>query len=421
MNKKGQRILKIVLITLCVLVGICLVYGASCLIRYQTLKNTGLPRIEVTTENGAEILSKEEYVNCTISISGAEEAFCLSDAEAGIRGRGNDTWLYYPKKPYRIKFDEKTSVFGEKANKSWVLLAMYNDFSMIKDRLAFAMAEAVPGQEFSPAYHYVELYLNGEYRGLYLLTDQVDENKGRAGVKADFTEEDTEVPFLVELDARAPDEGVEDVDWFYAGGRPYAIKYPEADERYTTQQFQYIKDYICKVDELCRTPNVTVAELEKWIALESFMDYYLVQETMGQPEINWKSVYMSKTADGKLKMGPVWDFDWAAMGPSTGKYSNDYRDQIEGFRSVDNWFAALYENSPEFREALSVRWKEIRPLLMDTLEGVDAEIKTIEKAAKRDHLRWHWYRPWGSFDNYSKEVLSWCRHRIAWLDSELGA
>lgn len=421
MMKKRKIIGRIALILVCLLAGFCLLYASACLIRYQTLKDTGLPRIDVTTENGAEILSKTEYVNCTVSISGTEEDFCLDEAEAGIRGRGNDTWLYYPKKPYRIKFQEKTSVFGEAKNKSWVLLALYNDFSMIKDNLAFTMADAVEGQEFAPAHHYVELYLNGRYCGLYLLTDQVDENKGRAGVKADFTPEDREVPFLVELDARAPEEGIQDVDWFYAGGRPYAIKYPEADERYTPEQFQYIKDYIVTVDTLCRTENVSLEELEEWIDLESFLDYYLVQEVMGQPEINWKSVYMSKTADGKLKMGPVWDFDWAAMGPSTGRHRNEYRDRIEEFRSIDNWFAALYQGSPAFREALAERWEEIRPELLSAIEQVEEESQQIEKAAKRDRLRWHWYRLGGGFDTSSKEVFAWCRKRIAWLDEELGS
>ncbi len=417
MKTKKRLAIKILLITLASLVGLFALYALGCMILSRTMDDTGLPRIDIVTENGVQILSKEEYVNCTVSISDTEEEFCFSEASAGIRGRGNDTWNYYPKKPYRIKFTEKTSVFGEEEHKSWVLLALYNDFSMIKDRLAFAMAGAVMTNGFVPSCHYVELYINGSYQGLYLLTDQIDED--RLGVQSNFTAEDTEVPFFVELDARAPEEGTEGVDWFSVGGRPYAIKYPDATERYTEEQFDFIKDYIERVDALCRKENVTMAELETLIDMESFMDYYLIQEAMGQPEINWKSVYMSREVGGKLKMGPVWDFDWAAMGPSTGRYKNNYRDQYEDFRSVDNWFAALYEGSPEFRASLAERWEMIRPGLLDAIDQVEKELPALERAALRDRLRWHWYRIRGGFGAYSEEVLEWCQRRMDWLDREI--
>lgn len=415
MNKK-RLIFKIVLISLATILGLMLIFGIVTLIRYQTLKDTGLPRLDVMTVDGAEIVSKEDYVDCTVSLSGAETEFCFENSVAGIRGRGNDTWLYYPKKPYRIKFEEKTSMFGETKNKSWVLLAMYNDFSLIKDRLAFGMADALDGDAFVPSYHYVELYLNGSYQGIYLLTDQVDENKGRTSVKEDFGEEDIEVPFLVELDARAPSEGEEGVDWFSVKGYSYAVKYPEADERYTDAQFAYIKNYIETVDALCRKPDVTIDELSEYLDVQSFLDFYLVQEAMGQPEINWKSVYMSKSTDGKLVMGPVWDFDWGAAGPSIGEYANQYRGDASGLRSNGNWFDALYQGSAEFRTELAERWNEVRPALLSAIQAVEAERDDLSRAAQRNHLRWHWYRIGTSFDKSFDETIEWCYDRIVWLD-----
>lgn len=416
---KKQKILKITLISVAALCTLAILLSAAGLIGFHALSDTGLPRIDVTTKDGAEILSKTEYVDCSVSLSGAEEAYCFRELAAGIRGRGNDTWNYYPKKPYRIKFEEKQSLFGEPKNKSWVLLAMYNDRSMVKDRLAFSLADAIGTEGFVPSYHYVELYLNSSYQGLYLLTDQVDENKGRTDVKQDLSETDVAVPFLVELDARAPEEGVEGVDWFSVAGHPYAIKYPEADERYTDGQFEWIKRYIEEVDALCRKENVTLAELETRLDVQSFLDFYIVQELMGQPEINWKSVYMSREADGVLRMGPVWDFDWSAIGPSFGKEKNAYRDRCEGFRSDGNWFDALYRGSPEFRAALSERWGEVRDLLAKELDEIAAQKSVLERAAARDTLRWHWYRPGKGYSGYFDDVIEWCRDRLSWMDSEL--
>ena len=394
-------------------VGMIAVVGT---LKSQAITDTGLPRLDVYT-GGVEIVSKEEYVDCTVTLSGADEEYCFEDAEAGIRGRGNTTWKNAPKKPYRIKFSEKTSIFGEKKNKSWVLLAMYNDFSYVKDRLAFGLADALGTDVFVPSYNYVELYLDGVYQGLYLMTDQVDENNGRTGVKEDFDENDVEVPFLVEMDLYSEEEGEEDVAWFTVSGSPYTIKYPEEDERYTEAQFDYIKGYIEKVDALCRKKNVTLAELSEYIDLDSFIDYFIVQETMGQMEINGKSVYMSKAVGEPLKMGPVWDFDWSVTGPHAWLNVRDmYKDDYTGLRSTYNWFALLFKNSPEFREVLNERWKEVKPLILAELDRVEAEYDVICSAAKKDSYKWHALRIfYKGFEECREEVFEWCRGRVEWI------
>lgn len=370
-----------------------------------------IPRVDIDT-SGVKIKSKEEYVDCTVSISGTE----IENYSAGIRGRGNST-CGLPKKPYRIKFDEKVSLFGEEKNKSWVLLALYGDYSAVKDKLAFTMADAIETNAFVPSYNYVELYLNGKYQGLYLLTDQVDENFGRTGVKEKFTAEDVEVPFLVELDAYAPEEGIEGVHWFKIGGNYFAIKYPEVDERYTEEQFEYIKQYIIDVDNAC-----TEGSLEKLSALvdiDSFIDYYIVQEAMGQAEINWKSVYISKTKDGLMKMGPIWDFDWSAMGSSIGKHRDINKDRLEGLYSDNNWFDRILKNSPEFKALTSERFEEVKDTLFSVIDDYRNEYALLKPYYMRNHLRWHWFRIWSDQEEYYYEVLDWCETRIKWLDTVL--
>ncbi|MBR3894790.1 MAG: CotH kinase family protein [Clostridia bacterium] len=411
-----KRIALVFVWTLAVICIIGLVGGGITWFHYRKStkvceQERAIPRIDIDTF-GAEIVSKEDYVDCTVSISGTE----IDQYTAGIRGRGNSTWAH-PKKPYRIKFDEKVSLFGEAKNKSWVLLALYSDFSAVKDRLAFGMADALQTDVFVPSYHYVELYINGKYNGLYLLTDQVDENAGRTGVKEDFTAEDVEVPFLVELDAYAPDEGEEGVDWFRTDSGAYAIKYPEADERYTAEQFEYIKKYITDVDNACKEGSLE--KLSALVDIDSFIDYYIVQETMGQPEINWKSVYMYKTKSGPMKMGPIWDFDWSAIGPSTGKTRNAYRDRIEGFHSVNNWFDLMIKNSPEFKALAGERFDEVKETLLSVIENLRNEQEILDPYYNRNHLHWQWFRFWENHGDYYQEVLDWCVARIEWMDTAL--
>lgn len=415
-----SRRLKITSIVIGAVIAVFFVIGMIAVVgtlKSQAIKDTGLPHLDVYT-GGVKIESKEEYVDCTVTLSGADAEYCFEDIEAGIRGRGNTTWKYSPKKPYRIKFTEKTSIFGEKKNKSWVLLAMYNDFSYVKDRLAFGIADSLGTDVFVPSYNYVELYLDGVYQGLYLMTDQVDENSGRTGVKEDFSEDAVEVPFLVEMDEYSSDEGDEGVAWFTVSGFPYTVKYPEEDERYSTAQFDYIKGYIEKVDSLCRKKDVTLAELSEYIDISSFIDYFIVQETMGQIEINGKSVYMSKAVGEPLKMGPVWDFDWSVTGPHTWLSARDtYKDDYSGLRSNSNWFGLLYKNSTEFREALDERWQEVKPLILAELDKVEAEGEHIYKAAMKDSYRWHSLRIfYKGFEDCHEEVFEWCRGRVEWLD-----
>lgn len=410
-----KKFIALILVLVCVF-GLVGCTTDATVFNYTSIKKTceeerTIPRIDIDT-NGVKIKSKEEYVDCTVSISGTE----IENYEAGIRGRGNSTWGL-PKKPYRIKFDEKVSLFGEEKNKSWVLLALYGDYSAVKDKLAFTMADAIGTNSFVPSYHYVELYLNGKYNGLYLLTDQVDENSGRTGVKEKFSADDVEVPFLVELDAYAPDEGVEGVDWFKIDGSYFAIKYPEVDERYTQEQFDYIKQYITDVDNACKEGNLEV--LAQLVDIDSFIDYYLVQEVMGQAEINWKSVYMSKTKDGLMKMGPIWDFDWSAMGSSIGKHRDINKDRIEGYYSNNNWFDRMIRNSPEFKVLVSDRFEEVKSTLLAVIDDAREEYSILKPYYLRNHLRWHWFRVWANQEEYYNEVLDWVTKRIEWMDTVL--
>ena len=420
-----SRARKITLRALISVGALILIFASVILIRRIScvaIKDTGLPRLDVYTEDGAKIKSKEDYLNCTVSLTSDEEEYSFDSLSAGIRGRGNTTWKFFPKKPYRIKFDKKVSMFGEAKNKSWVLLAMYNDFSLTKDSLGFALADAMGTEDFVPCSHYVDLYINGKYAGIYMLTDQVQENSGRLDVEEDFTAEDIEVPFLVELDSYAEDEGAEGEAWFRIGDRLYTVKYPEADQRYNQAQFDYIVNYISKVDALFNKPGVTLAELSEYVDIDSFIDYYIVQETMGQIEINWKSVYMSKSTDGKLKMGPVWDFDWSCDGPHAWLTAKSkYKDDIEGLRSGDNWFGNGLKNCPELARAVAERFAEVKPRMLSVIDEFEGKKDLLAQAARKDWRRWHFFRLSRGYNYYYDLTLSWCSQRIQWLDEEFSS
>lgn len=299
--------------------------------------------------------------------------------------------MNYPKKPYRIKFEEKTSLFGWAKNKSWVLLAMYNDFSNIKDYTALTIAKSVMKDSFVPNARHVELYLNGEFMGLYLLTDQIDEKTGRLDVESDLTAEDEDIPFYVEWDENAYTEGAEGSEWFRIVNEDsgitsyYEIKYPEAEDRLSEAQFDYIKNYIEKVNSLCHDPETTREEFEKFVDFESFLDYYLLQELYGQIEINWKSIHMSKEKGGRLKMGPIWDFDWALGGPMD--IWSKGNTVPESWMSNSNWFFYMMKKD-WFKEVAKQRFKEIESVVLQKAKEIHALRETLLKAGLRNATMW---------------------------------
>ena len=388
-----------------------------------------MPIISINTENDAVPVDKENYINCNISVSNAENGYNFSNASAGIRLRGNTT-MTYPKKPYRIKFDKKQQMFGFGEYKSWVLLALYLDFSNIKDYAAFNFAKSIKrGNAFVPNAQHVEVYFNGEYQGLYLLTEQVQENIGRVGVESEFGEE-REVPFLVELDEYAPVEGTEGIDWFKIYNPDitndafqtsfYTIKYPEAEQRYNQEQFNYIEEYINKVNSLCHSQMVTKEEFEEYIDLDQFIDYYLIQEFMGQGDIVWKSVYMSKSKDGKLVMGPIWDFDWAVTGPIS--FEKGQRLGFNYWYSEFTWFYLMLQRD-WFLTATCNRWKEIRETLNQKITELESFKETIKPTAERNAILWDFLDdgdPENDFSGYYDCIIDFMQNRWNWMNEQLG-
>ena len=134
-----------------------------------------LPIISINT-NGVILESDEnrskEYVDMTLTLTNTADP--LIDVHGSIRLRGNSTYDFV-KKPYRIKFDQKYSLFGLEKAKSWVLLADYLDPSTLHNYAALTLAGTSEYLDFVPTPHKVNLYFNGEYAGIYTLCEQVQE------------------------------------------------------------------------------------------------------------------------------------------------------------------------------------------------------------------------------------------------------
>ena len=376
------------------------------------IDNLTLPIIEINTQDNQLPYDKEEYINCSFKISNCEnDDYNFSvpmtrnykeDGSVGIRLRGNST-MTARKRPYRIKFDEKKSLFGLKANKSWVLLADYYDQSYIRNYTAFTLADYFDNMDFVATPHHVALMINGEFKGLYLLCEQMDEKKGRADVDEEFDiNTDTNFPFLVELDYYAQNEGVHGIDNFYVESvyNYVEIKFPEADERGATKGddpvFDYIYEYINAAFKTITTNQkveVSFSEqpvgLEDLIDVDSLVDYYLVNEIMVNTDNHYKSIYLHKTKDGKMKFGPIWDFDFSMA----TKFEVPYKEsQIEDayrltLSRISPTYRALLHNV-DFYNKVVTRYNEKSYAILETYNHLKDYKSVIDETAIIDSEMW---------------------------------
>ncbi|MBQ8889855.1 MAG: CotH kinase family protein [Bacteroidaceae bacterium] len=241
---------------------------------------------------------------------------------ASTRVRGNITQRM-PKKAFAVKLDSKSGVLGMKAHKRWVLLANWKDRTLMRNDVAFGIANVFKqtfpndGMAWNPSGQFVELVYNGVHVGNYYLCEQIKIDGNRLDIKDPYDAEDSftaaaDYGYLLECD------DAYDETWKFTSKHyiPFLFK----DDGNDTM-LQYAKDIVYGVEEnLYKGYSGTAdafAEAYKTLDLTSVVDYWLIQELMLNSEMQHpKSTYMYIN-DGKLYAGPIWDFDWNTLPTSS--------------------------------------------------------------------------------------------------------
>ena len=226
----------------------------------------------------------------------------------GIRTRGHST-RFMPKRPYRVRFDENTSLFGMKSAKNYILLANYLDRSMVRNSLMVYMSKLIDSPMYTLDFRYIDLYINQQYRGQYLLMERVEFQKNRLDIEPNLTLDDA--GFMVELDYQVyvQNRGNENLEWFKMNNKPYVIKEPNPITAvgYQFRHTRFMNNYFHST----RQALIEKRNYETYIDVDNWIDYFLIQEIAKNVDVGWGSVFMVKETGGKLKHMPHWDFDLA--------------------------------------------------------------------------------------------------------------
>lgn len=344
---------------------------------------TGLPVISIYTDDRGPVTSKEDWKSATLSINGMGQFDDLQDAVVNIRGRGNTTWGW-DKKPYALKFEKKTSVLGMPKHKRWVLLANAMDRTMIRNRVAFKVAQQT-SLAWTPRNEFAEIFLNGKHLGCYLVAEHIKVDENRVNI-TELSPEDNEGEaltggYLFELDFHFDNEW----QWRTPRNIPFAIKSPD-EEDLTPEQFQWAQEYINSLEGLLYSEDYLSPErgYANYIDRQSFIDYWLVFEVCLNHEIgNPGSVYMYKDRGGKLHAGPIWDFDW-------GTFSYNVSTSAKGkiYLTGVLWYGRLFRDA-EFKALAKERWAEIYPRLQNLLGFIDEQEEYLALSAQRNFALWN--------------------------------
>lgn len=399
-----------------------------------TSKEYQLPVIYITTDSGDSITSRTTYQSATFTLdyNSTEEYANIEEAEINIRGRGHSSWEL-DKKPYKIKFDEKTSLFGLTAAKEWCLLANQVDYSLIRNTLAMEMATELDNLVFVPTSHMVDVFINGEYAGVYSICEQIEIKDGRLPGEKDSTEIDCD--YLLEMG------GDEETTSF--GNNVFAttlctwetVNTPSEDVL-SEEQFNYIKNYMQELDDAI----ISGDGYEEYIDVPSLVDYFILLEFSYNLDGAFRrSNFMLKKAGDKLYMASPWDYDYAFgnMTLDTDTYDdwislgNTKTDNYNEYITT-NWMDYLLEDE-YFIEQLKQRWDEVGENLYHTsLVTIDELEVTVSPSAEDNFAIWnilgtrtqYQSRQSSSYATYAEQIeylRDFIENRYAWMDMTIRA
>lgn len=379
--------------------------------RYYTI-----PSLSIQTLNSMAVTSDSEYVACSITIDGKNQYPDLSSPEAQIRQRGNSSRIFYEKKPYRIKLGSKASLLGLKEDKDWVLLANYRDPTNFMNAAVFDMARFM-NLPYTNSSRFVEVSLNGEYLGMYQLTEQIEQGPNRVAI-----DELTGVLLNLDLDD-GPELAPTALDNFLSTvyELPVCIKNPK---NLAPAQIAAIQSNFAELETLIQSASYST--ISSRLDIRSFIDFLILQELTRNVElVSPRSMYLYKGSDQIYHFGPVWDFDggfafnWASMTTGHDYFtsqtwlmgeSNPSTHPLTAYDKIPGFFVDLFANR-DFVNQYRARWNEINPGILEyTFKALDYYQIHCEKAIQRNATRW----PIGKVQTSELQQLkSWLTARAA--------
>lgn len=380
-------------------------------------KSGNLPTMHINTESGNMDYihnKKGNKEDSTVTLYDSFGQLEFPEKKASIKGRGNFTWEEFDKKPYSITFSESIDVLSMGAAQKWILLANADDTSNLRNKIIYDFADKI-GLPFSPQSAWVDLYLNGEYAGLYLLCERNEVNPERVNISQDKG-------FLVsmELKERLISQNYEFIST--NADQSFRIHYPlqptQSDKSSLLLLMQSLENALVSQNGV--DPS-TGKNWQEMIDLNSWAKKYLIEEVFGNYDASLVSQYFyCNSADEKIYYGPVWDYDHSLGNLSTWQLANPknlYGNNLNISQTLKNpWFSSLYQKEEFFNRMTEIYEKEFLPSLKKFLnEDIKNYSSLISDSAALNQLRW--LDDTASLSSKTQYITSYMTERIEFLNN----
>lgn len=321
-----------------------------------------------------------------------------------IGGRGQSTWGA-AKKPYSVTLSDRADLLGMGKAKKWILLANAYDSSHLRNKIVLDASAAV-GPPYTPECRWVDLYLNGEYAGLYLLTERNEVDSQRVDIAGNGS-------FLVSKDWETRFISRKRTYFTTDSHAALRILYSDVSTEELKSTWQSAENAILAEDGI---DPVTGKSWQELIDVDSWVRRFLIEEVFANVDAGVRSqAFFRDGADGKICAGPVWDYD-LALG---NRYAWPKPSANMAFASIEGiwgseWYAKLYLKEDFYDRLTEIYETEFRPLLDYIVdEQIDQYAEEISAAAAMNQLRW------GTADAASEaaEIKEYLSERVEFLDS----
>jgi hypothetical protein len=373
-----------------------------------------LPVLHIDTENNKPIVSKEVYLNATYRLDpmGVEGIEALgTEAEPlpmQIRGRGHSSWKG-PKKPYKIKLAKKTAMMGMPQNKHWALL------KPTENTVAGLQLGKLMGMEWTPSFRPVEVVLNGDYIGLYFLTEtiRIDENRVNIHEQQDKETNPDLIKggWLVEVDNYHDKNQItipENSRW------NLTLRY-HSPEDLSDAQLEWLTNEFKTINAAIYSSDKTSTEWEEYIDVESMARFFILQEVMDNPDGFHGSFYLHKdlSENARWVAGPIWDL------VCYNREKTDYTFRMKvhyGF--TPHWIGEIIQYD-SFSKAVERVWREVYPArLSEIYNQIDEIVLPLGSAWANDYARWN-EDPTQTAQLRADRIKNALRRNIEWFDNHL--
>jgi len=340
-----------------------------------------------------------------------------------------------PKKQYgltTLRADNTTnnnvSIFGMPSENDWILNGLAFDPSLMRDYLTYNLSRQIGN--YAPRTQYCEVVINGDYKGLYVFLEKIKADTNRVNIvkiaTTDITQSNISGGYITKSDKTT---GGDPVAWnmsSYAGSTDFIHELPKPED-VTAQQTTYIHSQFTNLANSSHSNNISLTSgYPSYIDVTSFVDYMISTELGSNADGYQISTFFHKDRGGKLRAGPVWDFN-LAYGNDLFAYGLDRSHyDVWQFSNGDNEGAKFWTdlfNNPTFKCYLSRRWNQLtqsgQPMNGNSIDTfIDQTVALISEARVREQQRWN------TVPNHALEISSmktWISNRINWINNHIGS